>query len=70
MRSELGDRRMDPARVHELRRIIVDSGALDQVEKRIAERTVEARDALTRLPQHAARDALDLLAVAATQRTT
>ncbi len=46
LRSELGKRDMDAARVHDLRRIIVDSGALDEVERRIAERTAQARAAL------------------------
>ena len=68
LRSELGKRDMDSARLHDLRRIIVDSGALDEVELRIADRTAQARSALHAIPSAAARDALDDLAVAATQR--
>jgi geranylgeranyl diphosphate synthase type I len=69
MRAELGERDMDAARIHDLRRIIVDSGALDQVERRIADRTAEARAALRAVPSGEVRQALDDLAVAATQRT-
>ncbi len=69
LRTGLGDRDMDAARVHALRRIIVDTGALDQVERRIADRTAQARAALHLLPSAATREALDALAVAATQRS-
>jgi geranylgeranyl diphosphate synthase type I len=68
MRAELGKRDMDAARIHDLRRIIVDSGALDQVESRIAERTAQARTALHAIPADEVRQALDDLAVAATHR--
>jgi geranylgeranyl diphosphate synthase, type I len=68
MRTDLGRRDMDAARIHDLRRIIVDSGALDQVEHRIAERTAQARAALHAIPSDDVRQALDELAVAATQR--
>ncbi len=65
----LGDRAMDAARLHELREVIVGSGSLDLVEQRIATRTAEARAALRNgVISDESVDALDLLAVAATQR--
>ncbi len=70
LRRELGDRSMTGERVQALREVIVASGALDLVEKRIAVRSGEARAALARLSSDAARDALDELAVAATERRT
>ena len=71
LRTRLGDRTLDEATVAQLRGVIVDTGALAQVEQRIATRAAEARAALTGgaiLP--AAVAALDALAVAATQRHT
>ncbi len=60
-----------PARCTELRQVLVDTGALDEVEKRIAARTSEARTGLRDAALNpAARAALDDLAVAATQRLT
>ncbi len=71
IRRELGDRTMDGSRLHDLRAVIVGSGALDLVEQRIAARTAEARAALRTGPISAeSAAALDLLAVAASQRTT
>jgi geranylgeranyl diphosphate synthase type I len=53
-----------------LREVIVSTGALDQVEQRIAQRTDEARRALqTEAISAEARDALAGLATAATERS-
>jgi geranylgeranyl diphosphate synthase type I len=71
LRRAFGDRTLDESAVAALREVIVDTGALAQVEKRITERASEARDALhspALLPE--ARAALDTLAVAATERHT
>ena len=46
LRRALGDRTLDESAVAALREVIVDTGALAQVEKRITERASEARDAL------------------------
>jgi geranylgeranyl diphosphate synthase, type I len=71
LRRALGDRTLDEPAVAALREVIVDTGALAEVEKRIAERATEARDALrTDVLRGDARAALDLLAVAATERHT
>jgi geranylgeranyl diphosphate synthase type I len=71
LRHELGDRQLDANGVAALREVIVSTGALDQVEQRIAQRTAEARDALqTDAINDSARKALDELAVAATDRHT
>ncbi len=71
LKHELGDRSMDDAAVAALREVIVSTGALDQVEQRIAQRTAEARAALaTEAVGAEARAALDALAVAATARHT
>ncbi|MGH8961999.1 MAG: polyprenyl synthetase family protein [Jatrophihabitantaceae bacterium] len=71
LRHELGDRRLDSNGVSALREVIVSTGALDQVEQRIAQRTAQARDALqTDAINESARKALDELAVAATERHT
>jgi geranylgeranyl diphosphate synthase, type I len=71
LRRDLGVRTLDAAQVHALREVIVRTGALDDVEKRIAQRTAEARTGLRTAPIAAdAREALDALAVAATQRRT
>ena len=70
LKHELGDRTMDEAAIAALREVIVSTGALDQVEQRIAQRTDEAREALrTDAISAEARTALDDLAVAATDRT-
>jgi geranylgeranyl diphosphate synthase type I len=70
LKHELGDRSMDDAGVAALREVIVSTGALDQVEQRIAQRTDEARAALrTDAINAEAREALDTLATAATERT-
>jgi geranylgeranyl diphosphate synthase type I len=71
LRERLGSPTLNTRQVHDMRSVLVDTGALDEVEKRIAARTAEARiglrDAAIR-PD--ARAALDSLAVAATQRST
>lgn len=69
LRHELGDRAMDETGVAALREVIVSTGALDQVEQRIAQRAAEARAALdTGAISVQARPALDELAAAATDR--
>jgi geranylgeranyl diphosphate synthase type I len=69
LRAGLGDRTLDDDRVAELCSIIVATGALDQVEQRITERTTEARAALAVAPiSDDARAALDTLAGLATDR--
>ena len=71
LQSHLGEHGLDAHQVHELRSVLVDTGALDEVERRIAARTAEARTGLREAAiAPAARDALDDLAVAATQRRT
>ena len=71
LRRDLGVRTLGPAEIHALREVLVETGALDDVEKRIAARTAEARTGLrTAAITTEARAALDLLAVAATQRRT
>ncbi len=71
LRERLGIATLDAHQIHELRSVLVDTGALDEVEQRIAARTAEARTGLRDAPiKPAAREALDALAVAATQRTT
>jgi geranylgeranyl diphosphate synthase type I len=71
LRAGLGDRSLDQQAVHRLRQVLVDTGALDEVEKRIAARTNEARTGLRETAINpSARAALDDLAVAATQRRT
>lgn len=69
LEAGLGDRSLDDERVAELRRIILATGALDQVEQRITDRTSTARQALAGAPiSEPARAALDTLAGAATDR--
>ena len=69
LEAGLGDRSLDETRAAELCAIIVGTGALEQVEQRITERTAEARRALADAPiSDAARAALDALAGAATDR--
>jgi geranylgeranyl diphosphate synthase type I len=71
LRQHLGVRTLDPHEVHALREVLVETGAVDEVEQRIAARTAEARTGLRGAPLRPdARDALDALAVAATQRRT
>jgi geranylgeranyl diphosphate synthase type I len=71
LRQHLGTGSLDEATVSQLRAVIIDTGALDDVEKRIAERAAEAQQALHD-PAIAedARPALDALVVAATERHT
>jgi geranylgeranyl diphosphate synthase, type I len=69
LRRSLGDRALDDDQIERLRRVIVTTGALDQVERRIAERTDEARAALAAPAIGGdARNALDALARAASDR--
>ncbi|MBU6212966.1 MAG: polyprenyl synthetase family protein [Actinomycetales bacterium] len=63
----LGSAAIDDDAMSWMQELIVDSGALDEVETAIARRTREALDALHTVPTPAA-DALRELAVAATQR--
>ena len=71
LRDGLGSPTLDARQVHEMRSVLVDTGALDEVEKRIAARTAEARHGLREAAiRPDARAALDSLAVAATQRRT
>ena len=71
LRSGLGDRALDDEGVAAICEVIVATGALARVEARISERTKEARAALaaSRIATDA-RDVLDMLAVAATERHT
>jgi geranylgeranyl diphosphate synthase type I len=70
LRHELGDRSLDDAAVAAVREVIVSTGALDQVEQRISQRSAEARAALrTNAINPEARAALDELALAATDRS-
>jgi geranylgeranyl diphosphate synthase, type I len=69
LRAGLGDRALDDAQVAALREVIVATGALEQVEQRIAGRAAEARRALdTAALSEQARATLDALAGAATDR--
>jgi geranylgeranyl diphosphate synthase type I len=71
VRAELGRRGLDENGIAALRQVIVDTGALSLVERRIADRAAEARAALrTGALTQDAKDALDGLAVAATERHT
>jgi geranylgeranyl diphosphate synthase, type I len=71
LRRSLGVRSLDAQQMHLLREVIVETGALDDVERRIAARTAQARAGLEAAPiTDIARSALDALAVAATQRRT
>ncbi len=69
LREGLGDPHLGGEGVDALRRVIVDTGALDEVERVISERTTEATGALddAAIPG-VARDALRDLAEAATSR--
>jgi geranylgeranyl diphosphate synthase type I len=69
LRAGLGNRNLDDAQVAELCAVIVQTGALDQVEQRIAERAARARSALAAAEIGAdARVALDALVDAAVDR--
>lgn len=71
LRRQLGNRTMDESVVAALRDVIEHTGALAQVEIRIAQRATEASNALqNRAISDAARAALESLAVAATERHT
>ena len=73
LRASLGDRTLHADQVTALREVITTSGALAEVERRIAARADEARRALADNPEavHAeARAALDALAIAAVERQT
>jgi len=71
LRRCLGDRAMAEDRVVALREVIVSTGALDQVEQRIALRAEEARKAMRNdAVSDDARVALDALVTAATDRHT
>jgi geranylgeranyl diphosphate synthase type I len=69
LRRLVGDPHLDDAGVAALRQVIAETGALDTVERLIAERTAEAEAALREGPlEDAARDVLAALATAATVR--
>ena len=69
LRAGLGDRGLDEAQVAELREVIVATGALGQVEQRIAERAAQARTALEAPDiSDASRQALDALVGVAVDR--
>ena len=71
LRRCLGDRTLSEEQVAGLREVIVSTGALDEVERRIAARAHEARAALQDDAISAdARGALDALVTAATERHT
>jgi geranylgeranyl diphosphate synthase, type I len=71
LRRGLGDRTMADHQVTHLREVIVSTGALAQVERRIAVRADEARRALrTDAISPDSQLALDTLAIAATERHT
>lgn len=63
----LGDPDLDDEGVATLRAVIIDTGALDRVERFVAERTAQAISALTGLDR-TSHDALESLASAVTQR--
>jgi geranylgeranyl diphosphate synthase type I len=67
----LGDRGLDDAQIEALREVIVGTGALDRVERRISTSADEARQALASpLLSAACRDTLSTLVETATQRET
>jgi geranylgeranyl diphosphate synthase type I len=69
LREGLGDAELDATGVADLQAVILETGALDAVEQRIAERTEVALEALDRAEIEAeAREVLAELAVAATAR--
>ncbi|MGZ4609417.1 MAG: polyprenyl synthetase family protein [Actinomycetes bacterium] len=70
LRRSLGDPRLDAAGVDRLRALMIDTGALDEVERLIVERCDAAHTALARADvEPAARTVLEQLVVAATTRT-
>ncbi|MBR7839544.1 polyprenyl synthetase family protein [Actinospica durhamensis] len=69
LREGLGDPDLDAAGVAALQEVIVDTGALESVEERIAQRTRRALEALDGAPvTDEAREVLGELAIAATSR--
>jgi geranylgeranyl diphosphate synthase type I len=71
LRAGLGDRQLDDSGVAALCDLIVSTGALARVETRISERTGQARTALAGAAiTDDAREILDGLAIAATERHT
>lgn len=71
LRHGLGDRSLDDDGVAAICDVLVATGALDQVEARITERTAQARAALdTSAINPDAREVLERLAIAATERHT
>lgn len=71
LRRHLGDPRLDAASVAELRQVILDTGALERVEKMIVELVAEADEALARAPiDEQTRGVLESLVQAATERRT
>jgi len=69
VRRLLGDPALDPDGVDALRRVLVDTGAVDRVEAMVAERTAQALAGLRAGPvEPEAREALEQLAIAATSR--
>ncbi len=71
LRAGLGDRTLGEDKVAQICDVLVATGALARVEARIAERTKQARSALASSAIAAdAREILDALAVAATERHT
>jgi geranylgeranyl diphosphate synthase type I len=69
VQKHLGDPKLDDVGVAELRRVIVDTGALDRVEALIAELMQDALTALHAAPvEAAAREVLEQLALEATSR--
>ncbi|WP_245594547.1 polyprenyl synthetase family protein [Actinospica robiniae] len=69
LREGLGDPDLDAAGVAALQAVIVETGALDDVEERIDQRTQRALDALKEAPvTDEAREVLGELAIAATSR--
>ncbi|MDP9118248.1 MAG: polyprenyl synthetase family protein [Actinomycetota bacterium] len=71
IRRDLGNRSLSPDRVAALCEVIIATGALAEVEQRIAVGTAHAREALRNEALSAdSRNALDALALAATQRST
>lgn len=70
LRDHVGDRTLDDRGIEELRRILIDTGARDAVEKRIDLRASEAQDAIAQAGITAqARQTLLRLASAAAHRT-
>ena len=71
LRRHLGDPRLDVASVAELRQVIVDTGALERVEKMIVTLVATADEALGRAPvDEPTREVLSSLVHAATARHT